>query len=255
MSKFIISKRKNAEFQFNLKAGNNEVILTSEGYKQKSGCKNGIQSVIKNSANDKLFDRKISKNGKHYFNLKSTNGQVVGTSEMYESESSMENGIASVKKNASVAQIVDETGFSIMDSKIVQIFIKPSVSKGSFLITKRKDGEFQFNLRAGNHEVILTSEGYKQASGCKNGIQSVIKNSVNDKLFERCVSGNGKHFFNLKSTNGQVIGTSEMYESSAAMENGIESVMKNAPGAKVINRTGINSIIYKVFSVFSSKGK
>jgi len=109
MGTFVISKRKNGEFQFNLKAGNGQVILSSEGYTTKANCLNGIESVKKNSVEDALYERKTSSNGKFYFNLKATNGQIIGTSEMYESESSRENGIESVKKNAPDAETKDET--------------------------------------------------------------------------------------------------------------------------------------------------
>lgn len=109
MPKFEITKRKNDEFQFNLKAGNGQVILASEGYVTKDSCKNGIESVKKNSVIDERFERKTATNGKPFFNLKATNGQVIGVSEMYESESARENGIASVKKNAPIADVVDLT--------------------------------------------------------------------------------------------------------------------------------------------------
>lgn len=104
MGKFVISTRKNGEFQFNLKASNGQVILTSEGYSNKAACVNGIESVMKNATDDARYDRKISSNGKDYFNLKAGNGQIIGTSEMYESKAAMENGIASVKKNAPDAE-------------------------------------------------------------------------------------------------------------------------------------------------------
>ena len=104
---------------------------------------------------------------------------------------------------------------------------------GTFVITKRKDGEFQFNLKAGNGQVILSSEGYSTRAACDNGIESVRKNSLEDNRFERKESTNGKPYFNLKATNGQVIGKSELYESTASMENGIESVKKNAPDAEI----------------------
>lgn len=109
MGKFVISTRKNGEFQFNLKAGNGQVILSSEGYSAMAGCTNGVESVRKNSQDDNRFERKTSTNGKFYFNLKATNGQVIGTSQMYESEASMENGIASVKNNAPEAAVETET--------------------------------------------------------------------------------------------------------------------------------------------------
>lgn len=104
---------------------------------------------------------------------------------------------------------------------------------GSFVISKRKNGEFQFVLKAGNGQVILASEGYTTKAACENGIESVKKNSQEDKRFDRLEAKNGKPYFNLKATNGQIIGTSEMYESVAARENGIASVAKNAPDADV----------------------
>jgi len=105
MAKFEIYTDKRGEFRFRLKASNGQAILASEGYKAKSGCTNGIESVRKNSQNDSNYERLQSKSGKPYFNLKASNGQVIGTSEMYESTSGMENGIASVKKNAPNAEI------------------------------------------------------------------------------------------------------------------------------------------------------
>lgn len=109
MSKFEIKKRSNGEFQFSLKAGNGEEILASEGYTTKANCENGIQSVKKNSVYPERFDRLVSKNNKFYFNLKASNGQVIGKSEMYESASGRDNGIESVMKNALDAKVVDLT--------------------------------------------------------------------------------------------------------------------------------------------------
>jgi len=108
MAKFIISKRTDGDYQFNLKAGNGEIILTSQGYSSKSGCENGIDSVKTNSQDDSKFERKISANDKSYFNLKAANGQFIGSSQMYSSKSSMEKGIDSVKNNAKTASVEED---------------------------------------------------------------------------------------------------------------------------------------------------
>lgn len=108
---------------------------------------------------------------------------------------------------------------------------------GKYLVTKRINGEFQFNLKAGNGQTILASEGYSTKAGCENGIESVRKNAQDDGRFERKESSNGKHYFNLKAGNNQIIGNSEMYESVAARENGIESVKKNAPDSIIDDQT------------------
>ena len=107
MAKFEITTRKNGEFQFNLKASNGEVILTSEGYTTKAACLNGAESVKKNAVEEKRFEKMVAKNGKPYFTLKATNGQVIGQSQMYASERNRDNGIASVMKNAPIAEIVE----------------------------------------------------------------------------------------------------------------------------------------------------
>lgn len=108
---------------------------------------------------------------------------------------------------------------------------------GKFVITQRTNNDYQFNLKAGNHQVILSSEGYSTMEACKNGVDSVMKNGLKDDNFDRKESKNGKAFFNLKASNGQIIGKSEMYESKGAMESGIESVKKNVVGATLENQS------------------
>ena len=109
MGKFVISTRKNDEFQFNLQAGNGQVILSSEGYTTKAAALNGIESVRTNSQNESKFDKLTSTNGKFYFNLKAGNGQIIGSSQMYESEQTRDNGINSVMSNAPDADMDDQT--------------------------------------------------------------------------------------------------------------------------------------------------
>jgi len=108
MGKFVIKTAKNGQFYFNLKADNGQIILSSEQYTTKSACNNGISSVKENAKLDERFDSKQSTNNKYYFNLKARNGQIIGTSEMYETSSGRDNGISSVKKNAPDATIIEE---------------------------------------------------------------------------------------------------------------------------------------------------
>ena len=108
IGKFVISRAQNDENYFNLKATNGQIILTSEMYSSKAACTNGIESVRINCQDDDKYERKQSSNNKHYFNLKAANGQVIGKSQMYESEAGMDKGIASVKKNGISSMIVEE---------------------------------------------------------------------------------------------------------------------------------------------------
>ncbi|MDX9910813.1 MAG: YegP family protein [Phycisphaerales bacterium] len=108
-AKFDLKKTDSGKYMFNLKAGNGEVILTSEMYEAKPSAENGIASVKKNATTDALYERKESVRGEPYFVLKAANHEIIGRSEMYSSASAMENGIESVKKNAPEARIDDQT--------------------------------------------------------------------------------------------------------------------------------------------------
>ena len=96
----IYQSESTKKFHFRLKAGNGEIILTGQGYTEKSSCENGVASVGKNGTNVDRFEIKEAKDGRQYFVLKTTNGQIIGQSQMYKSESGLKNGIASVGKNA-----------------------------------------------------------------------------------------------------------------------------------------------------------
>ena len=100
------------------------------------------------------------------FDLKAGNGEVIATSEVYESEAACKNGVESVRKNAPVANGEDQT---------VEGFEKAKCPK--FEIYADKAGEFRFRLKARNGQIIATSEGYTTKNACENGVESVRKNA------------------------------------------------------------------------------
>ena len=106
--KFECYKDKAGEFRFRLVAGNGNTILSSEGYKSKSGCTNGIESVRKNSQDPDRFVKTETASGNFRFNLTAKNSQTIGTSQNYKSESGRNNGIKSVATNAPDAEVVEE---------------------------------------------------------------------------------------------------------------------------------------------------
>jgi uncharacterized protein YegP (UPF0339 family) len=104
---------------------------------------------------------------------------------------------------------------------------------GKFELFTAKNGKTHFNLKASNGQVILSSQGYASRSGARNGIESVRKNAVDPKRFEKKTAKNGKFHFVLKAANSQVIGSSELYDTERACDNGMASVTRHAPGAKI----------------------
>ncbi|HVX40076.1 MAG TPA: YegP family protein [Gemmatimonadaceae bacterium] len=97
------------KFFFNLKAGNGEIIFTSQMYATKPDALAGIASLKTHAHDDSRFERKVAKNDSPYFVLKAVNGETIGRSETYASPSSMEHGLESVKRNAATAETRDLT--------------------------------------------------------------------------------------------------------------------------------------------------
>ncbi|MHC8380890.1 YegP family protein [Pseudomonas sp. LB3P14] len=108
---------------------------------------------------------------------------------------------------------------------------------GWYELSKSTDGQFRFVLKAGNAEIILTSERYATRSAAEKGIASVQANSPVDARYAKEVAKDGKPYFNLKAANHQVIGNSQRYSSEAARAAGIESVKANGPSTNIKDQT------------------
>ena len=149
---------------------------------------NGIESVRKNAVAAKLEDQTVEgfetvtnpkfevyedKAGEFRFRLKARNGEVIATSEVYASEAACKNGVESVKKNAPVAAVENQT---------VEGYAAEKHPK--FEVYTDKAGEFRFRLKATNGQVIAVSEGYKAIASCLNGIESVKKNAPEAEVVE-----------------------------------------------------------------------
>src|SRR5690349_16990820 len=106
---FELTKSSDGQFKFVLKAGNAETILTSELYKSKDSATSGIASVQTNCASDDRYEKKTASNGKAFFNLKAANHQIIGTSQMYATEATRDEGIASVKTNGVTKTVKDNS--------------------------------------------------------------------------------------------------------------------------------------------------
>jgi len=106
--KFQIFRGTNYQYYFRLKAGNGEIVLSSEGYTTKQSCQNGIASVKVNAPYDSRYDRRDSYNN-YTFNLKAMNNEIIGRSQNYGSSYGREIGISSVKSNAPSAPTEDLT--------------------------------------------------------------------------------------------------------------------------------------------------
>ena len=107
------------------------------------------------------------------FDLKAGNGEIIATSEVYASEASCKNGVESVRKNAPIAAVENQTveGYAVEKHPKFEVYTD-------------KAGEYRFRLKATNGQIIAVSEGYTSLAGCLNGIESTKKNAAEAEIVE-----------------------------------------------------------------------
>lgn len=209
--RFETFKGQDGQYYFQLLAGNGQCVLRSEGYAAFSSSQNGVTSVQSNGANEARYLLREAVDGSWYFLLTATNGQIIGISQMYSTESNAKAGIASV------INVVKGTNLA---GPAAQGAIRFEVFKGM-------DARYYFHLKAANGQVVLQSQGYSTRASANNGVTSVKTNALNRGRYEVREAKDGKQYFVLKASNGRTIGISEMYETVQGAQSGIASVMNS----------------------------
>jgi uncharacterized protein YegP (UPF0339 family) len=194
------------KYYFHLIAGNGQKILQSQGYTSASGAATGIASVRTNGAMDSQFVVLEAQDGEWYFDLVAKNGQTIGTSEMYVSESNAQRAVLAVEKAVSSAANA------------------PAKPEAKFQVFAGLDGHYYFHLRATNGEIVLQSQAYTRRSSAIDGTSSVRLNGTDNTRYEIRDALGGQSYFVLKAANGQIIGVSEMYVSHSNAQRGADTV-------------------------------
>ena len=161
--KFEIFKGKDNQFYIRLFAANAEIILAGEGYSSREAAKDAVTSIKNNAGGEDNFEIREAKDGKPYFVLKAKNGSILGVSETYSSKANAKKGIASVMKNAGIAELEDLTAESAPKRK------------AEFELYNGTAGDIRFRMRAKNGEILFVSEGYSSKQAAKNGIEAIME--------------------------------------------------------------------------------
>lgn len=111
---------------------------------------------------------------------------------------------------------------------------RPESNRGAKFELISKHGRFHFNLKAGNGQIVLTSESYQSLAQAQGGIEFVRRNAAMGTCFQRLLSAAGAPYFVLIGRNQEIFARSETYSTNAAMEGGIKSVRRNAPIAPIV---------------------
>jgi uncharacterized protein YegP (UPF0339 family) len=209
--------RADSGFYFNFKAGNGEIMLSSEGYENRMGALNGLLSVLDNGgfeSNYKIFE---GADGQWYVSLRAANYRIIATGEAYATKSSATRGV-----NSTISAIAGY--LEHWDTN----------SGARFQVFESDAGNFHFNLYAKNGEVMLTSESYTTEAAALNGAFSVAENGLYEDSYEVLEAANGGFYFNLHAANGEIIGTSEIYENASNAYRAVSSVIDLIPEAELL---------------------
>ncbi|MDP3504980.1 MAG: YegP family protein [Myxococcales bacterium] len=200
----------NGDTYFHLLAGNGEKVLASQGYASASSAAAGIDSVQANGVNAERYELREASDGSSYFVLKAGNGAIIGLSEMYVSKANAERAVLTVQR------IV----------KATTLETPAPLTEGRFEVFKGLDAKSYFHLRAKNGEIVLQSQGYSSSAKARAGVASVQNHGVTAARYTVLDAVDGRFYFVLKATNGQVIGRSQLYATKSNAQRGVETVIR-----------------------------
>ena len=244
----LFRRKSNNNYYFQFLTDDEQPILNSQGYTDKDARNNGLTSVIKNAGNAQRYENFTNADGTFSFIVKAANGQEIGRSPDYDTETARDSAIALFQTEVPGVQTIQEQQVELTDNPqaiadttttaTTTAEELPYEARGnednykplSFYETNgtavqdgfdsfEVDGLYYFSYKLGGN-VYLISEGYTSEAGFQNGIESVTKNMAIEDRYQRERHPNGQHYFNLRAGNNKEIATSRWFGSDREM-NGI----------------------------------
>lgn len=220
-------------FQYHLKASNGEILFVSEVYTTREGVSKAIDALKKNIETGEL---RISKDKKGLFKFKlvAKNHRVLAISSTYPQEKGAQRASESFKKFAVKADIVD-IEFEDADVKTatpIDVNTKERKAGGKFEIEKF-DGEFSWDLKASNGQILCQADGYTSKSGVMNSIESFKKN-IKEGTFKCVKDKNNNYCYKLYTQSGRVCAVGESYTTKTSAESAANSVVAFYRDAEIV---------------------
>ncbi|HVV85700.1 MAG TPA: DUF1508 domain-containing protein [Kofleriaceae bacterium] len=202
-------------FQFVSAAG--ETLVDSQDYSSRTAALNGLVSVMDNGAQESRYTVVAGADGKAHFELHATNGQVIGTSQVYASKADAGTAVKAAVASLAAYPRHWESG-----------------TGARFEIRTDAGGKYFFNLHATNGETVLHSERYDTLAAALNGAYSVTDNGTTSARYQVLTANDGTVYLNLTATNGQIIATSETYATKASALRARDAIIALVPRVSVL---------------------
>lgn len=214
---FEVFKGADRRWYFNFSAANHEIMLQSQSYSSRTAALGGVLSVQDNAHLSERYELRTAKNGQAYFVLKAANGQIIGMSELYSSNSNAKAGVEAMSRNMEdyLALWASRTG-------------------ARFVIAEGTSGAFHFTLHAKNGAVVLQSEHYTSEAAALNGTFAVADYGTTAANFDVKEARDGRFYFNIVASNGQVVATSQMYSTKYNATRAVDAIIATLPDVELL---------------------
>jgi uncharacterized protein YegP (UPF0339 family) len=204
---FDLWQATDGQWHFHLVSGNKRTLLTSEAYTSRTGALNGVLSVMNNGIDPSMYQVVPAAHG-YLLHLVAGNNEIIGFTQAYSTKSNATRAIGSCVR--AVTSYLDKIEANTTGAR-GEIEVGPT-------------GEYHFDIFAKNGQVVLSSEHYTTEAAAWNGEFAVQDAAADAANFSILTSANGRFYFNLNASNGQIVGTSQMYGTREAASAGIASV-------------------------------
>jgi len=214
---FELWKADDGQYYFHLLAGNGELLLWSEGYRNRTGALGGILSVLDNGGLESRYEIAAGEAGP-YLRLRAANGEVIAVSESYASRSNASRAIQACTRN--IAGYLEH--WSRTSGARFEVF------------ESEASGRFYFRLYAKNGAQVLRSQSYAAEASALNGAFAVAEYGLDPDAYDLRQSASGGFYFNLRAPNNQVIATSEVYATRASAVRGRDALIALLPTIELL---------------------
>jgi uncharacterized protein YegP (UPF0339 family) len=214
---FDLWQSDNGEYYFHVAAGNGAILLASEGYQTRMGALGGILSVLDNGGIESRYTIKKGADGDYYVSLKAANGEIIAVAEGYSTSSNARRAIRTCTRSVGA---------------YLEAWANPTGAR--FDVFEGHGQDFYFNLHAQNGEIVLQSEGYTTEAAALNGAFSVAENGVDPANYEILASADGGAYLNLHAANGEIIATSEVYDSKSNAVRARDAIIALLPTVELL---------------------
>jgi uncharacterized protein len=210
--------RDTTGFHFQLVASDGEVLVGSQAYASRTAALNGLLSVLANGGNADRYRLQTTAEGEPYFTLHAANRAVIASSDPYADETEARAAIdATIRAVAAYLQH------------------RANVRGARFDVFEGRDRRFYFNLHARNGEIVLrSSQGYSTEAAALNGTFSVADHGTTAARYHVTQASDGRWYFTLVASNGQVIGISQMYSTKYNAQRGRDAVIALVPSVQLL---------------------